>query len=33
MHACKRAASRIDTDRDAREAVDKLRRTLDAGRS
>jgi chromosomal replication initiator protein len=28
MHACKRAASRIDSDRETREAVDKLRRAL-----
>jgi chromosomal replication initiator protein len=33
MHACKRAATRIDSDRDARAAVDKLRRTLDVGPS
>jgi chromosomal replication initiator protein len=33
MHACKRAASRIDSDREAREAVDKLRRALHSDRS
>jgi chromosomal replication initiator protein len=31
MHACKRTAARLDSDRDAREAVDKLRSALGAG--
>jgi len=32
MHACKRAATRLDSDRDAREAVDKLRVALGLAR-
>ena len=32
MHACKRTATRLDSDRDAREAVDKLRDVLGVAR-
>jgi chromosomal replication initiator protein len=32
MHACRRASSRLDSDADSREAVEKLRSLLDSGR-